>query len=152
MNFGADSEYGRLRDVLVCRPDHFRWLPTSSISKATLASGAVFDHDLALRQHAELVSAFEGGDVTVHFLEPDPNLPYQVYTRDSSLMTPRAVRNSRPGWIGGSSNHLNSAICPSRTWMWASWTLAVGVLGSRAPQSKTWMGFWERNSWQPIAG
>jgi N-dimethylarginine dimethylaminohydrolase len=91
VNFGADSEYGRLRDVLVCRPDHFRWLPTSSISKATLASGAVFDHDLALRQHAELVSAFEGGDVTVHFLEADPNLPYQVYTRDSSVMTPRGA-------------------------------------------------------------
>ena len=89
MNVGVDSEYGRLHDVLVCRPDHFRWLPTSSISKATLASGAVFDHELALRQHGELVSAFQSGGVTVHFLEPDPNLPYQVYARDSSVMTPQ---------------------------------------------------------------
>ena len=89
MNAGADSEYGRLTDVLLCRPENFRWLPTSSISKATLASGAVYDRDLALRQHAEMVSAYESAGVAVHFLEPDPNLPYQVYTRDSSVMTPR---------------------------------------------------------------
>ena len=41
--WGANSEYGVLRDVLLCRPDYFRWLPTSSISKATLRSGAAFD-------------------------------------------------------------------------------------------------------------
>jgi N-dimethylarginine dimethylaminohydrolase len=86
--WGADSEYGVLRDVLLCKPDNFRWLPTSSISKATLASGAVFDRELALRQHAEMVAAYAGAGVTLHFLEPDPALPYQVYARDSSFMTP----------------------------------------------------------------
>ena len=86
--WGADSEYGVLRDVLLCRPENFRWLPTSSISKATLASGAVFDRELALRQHAEMVDAYAGAGVTLHFLEPDPALPYQVYARDSSFMTP----------------------------------------------------------------
>ena len=34
--WGADSEYGRLLDVLLCPPDNFRWLPTSAISRATL--------------------------------------------------------------------------------------------------------------------
>ncbi len=86
--WGADSEYGTLRDVLLCRPDHFRWLPTSSISKATLAAGLTFDHDLAMRQHAEMVDAYRDAGVNVHFLEPDPALPYQVYARDSSFMTP----------------------------------------------------------------
>lgn len=86
--WGANSEYGVLRDVLLCRPDNFRWLPTSSISRATLASGAVFDHDLAMRQHTEMVDAYEQAGVTVHYLEPDPALPYQVYARDSSFMTP----------------------------------------------------------------
>ena len=89
--WGVNSEYGRLHDVLLCRPDHFRWLPTSSISKATLASGAVFDHDLAVRQHAEMVAAYEDAGVTVHFLEPDPALPYQVYARDSSFMAPKGA-------------------------------------------------------------
>lgn len=89
--WGANSEYGTLRDVLLCRPDHFRWLPTSSISKATLASGLTFDHDLAMRQHAEMVDAYRDAGVNVHFLEPDPALPYQVYARDSSFMTPRGA-------------------------------------------------------------
>jgi N-dimethylarginine dimethylaminohydrolase len=89
--WGADSEYGTLRDVLLCRPDHFRWLPTSSISKATLAAGLTFDHDLAMRQHAEMVDAYRDAGVNAHFLEPDPALPYQVYARDSSFMTPHGA-------------------------------------------------------------
>jgi N-dimethylarginine dimethylaminohydrolase len=86
--WGADSEYGRLREVLLCPPDNFRWLPTSAISKATLASGATFDPAMARAQHAELVAAYEQAGVQVRFLEPDPALPYQVFARDSSTMTP----------------------------------------------------------------
>jgi N-dimethylarginine dimethylaminohydrolase len=86
--WGVESEYGVLHDVLLCSAENFRWLPTSSISKATLASGAVFDREVALRQHAEMVDAYRDAGVTVHFLEPDPALPYQVYARDSSFMTP----------------------------------------------------------------
>lgn len=86
--WGVDSEYGLLHDVLLCRPDHFRWLPTSSISKATLRSGARFDRQLAMKQHREMVQAYEDAGVHCHFLEPDEALPYQVYARDSSFMTP----------------------------------------------------------------
>jgi len=88
VRWGADSEYGFLRDVLLCRPEHFEWLPTSSISRATLASGRKFDRALALRQHEELADAYAGAGVERHYLEPDPALPYQVYTRDSSITTP----------------------------------------------------------------
>lgn len=88
MSWGADSEYGVLRDVLLGPPDNYRWLTTSAISKATLESGATFDRELALSQHRELVSAYETAGVTVHRLEPDPALPYQVFARDSSVMTP----------------------------------------------------------------
>jgi N-dimethylarginine dimethylaminohydrolase len=85
--WGADSECGLLRDVLVCDPRNYRWLATSAISKATLASGATFDAALAADQHVELVAAFEANGVNVHRLEADPSLPYQVFTRDSSMMT-----------------------------------------------------------------
>jgi N-dimethylarginine dimethylaminohydrolase len=85
--WGVDSEHGRLLDVLVCPPDNFRWLPTSAISRATLESGRSFDHDLARRQHATMVAAYEEAGVRVHFLEPDAALPYQVFARDSSAMT-----------------------------------------------------------------
>jgi N-dimethylarginine dimethylaminohydrolase len=86
--WGVDSEYGRLADVLVCPPDNFRWLPTSAISRATLESGRRFDPDAARAQHSELVEVYQQAGVTVHTLEPDPALPYQVFARDSSVMTP----------------------------------------------------------------
>jgi len=87
-SWGADSETGTLRHVLLGPPENFRWLPTSAISKATLESGATFDAELARAQHRELVSIYESAGVTVHRLEPDPALPYQVFARDSSVMTP----------------------------------------------------------------
>jgi N-dimethylarginine dimethylaminohydrolase len=83
--WGVDSEYGRLLDVLLCPPDNFHWLPASAIARATLDSGLTFSPDTARRQHAEMVSVYEQAGVQVHFLEPDPNLPYQVFARDSSI-------------------------------------------------------------------
>jgi N-dimethylarginine dimethylaminohydrolase len=89
--WGADSETGLLQDVLVGPPENFKWLPTSAISKATLESGERFDHELAMSQHRELVSVYESAGVAVHRLEPDPVLPYQVFARDSSVMTPNGA-------------------------------------------------------------
>jgi N-dimethylarginine dimethylaminohydrolase len=86
--WGADSEYGRLSDVLLCPPQNFRWLPTSAISRATLESGREYDAALAATQHGELVDAYRQAGVSCHYLEPDPALPYQVFARDSSVMTP----------------------------------------------------------------
>jgi N-dimethylarginine dimethylaminohydrolase len=87
-DWGVDSEYGTLRDVLLCPPENFLWRPTSAISKATLDSGKVFDRERALAQHVDLVTAYEQAGVTCHFLEPVEGLPYQVFSRDSSVGTP----------------------------------------------------------------
>jgi N-dimethylarginine dimethylaminohydrolase len=89
--WGVDSEHGRLLDVLLCRPDNFRWLMTSAITRATLDAGYTFDAELASKQHAEMVSAYEAAGVRRHFLEPDPALPYQVFARDSSAMGPNGT-------------------------------------------------------------
>jgi N-dimethylarginine dimethylaminohydrolase len=86
--WGVDSEYGRLLDVLLCPPDNFHWLPASAIARATLDRGLVFSPQDAQSQHAEMVSIYEEAGVRVHFLEPDPALPYQVFARDSSINVP----------------------------------------------------------------
>lgn len=86
--WGVDSEYGRLLDVLLCSPENYRWRATSAISRATLESGLVFEPAAAASQHAEMVDAYEQSGVRCHFLKPDPALPYQVFTRDSSTMGP----------------------------------------------------------------
>jgi N-dimethylarginine dimethylaminohydrolase len=94
--WGVDSEYGRLQEVLLCRPESFRWLGTSAISRATLDAGHSFDAELAGRQHAALVQAYEAAGVRCHFLDPDPALPYQVFTRDSSTMGPNGTVVTQP--------------------------------------------------------
>jgi N-dimethylarginine dimethylaminohydrolase len=89
--WGVDSEYGPLLDVLLCRPDNFRWLLTSAITRATLEAGYEYDPERAADQHASMVSAYEDAGVRCHFLEPDPALPYQVFARDSSAMGPNGT-------------------------------------------------------------
>jgi N-dimethylarginine dimethylaminohydrolase len=89
--WGVDSEHGTLLDVLLGRPENFRWLPTSAISRATIDAGHTYDRVLAASQHAEMVSAYEDAGVRCHFLEPDQALPYQVFARDSSAMGPKGT-------------------------------------------------------------
>ncbi len=91
--WGADSEYGVLKKVLLGPVNYFRWmgednLQFSSICRNTDRTGLRFDHDLALRQQSELVDAYRSADVEVFMLEANPHTPYQVYTRDSNFMTP----------------------------------------------------------------
>ncbi|MXZ79877.1 MAG: amidinotransferase [Gammaproteobacteria bacterium] len=98
-SWGADCEYGLLRDVLLGPPDHYRWLETSSVSKKSIRRKFPFDPGVAKQQHAEMVSAFESAGVTAHFLEADPKLPYQIFARDSSAMTPYgAIITNMANW------------------------------------------------------
>lgn len=104
--WGADCEYGVLRDVLLGPADHYRWLETSSVSKKSIRRGYDFDPGVARRQHAEMVAAYQSADVQVHLHEPDPALPYQVFARDSSVMTPfGAIITSMANWWRRGENY-----------------------------------------------
>ncbi len=94
--WGSDSEVGTLREVLVCPPRSYRWLPTSAISRATLDSGARFDAAEATDQHAQLVDALRGAGVECRLLEQDDTLPYQVFMRDSCVITPAGLVGTQP--------------------------------------------------------
>jgi len=97
--WGADCEYGVLQDVLLGPADHYEWLETSSVSKKSIRRKLKFDAQVAQQQHREMVSAYESAGVTCHFHEPDPSLPYQVFARDSSVMTPfGAIITSMANW------------------------------------------------------
>lgn len=98
-DWGVDSEYGVLRDVLLGPADHYAWRKTSSVSKKSIRRGYEFDTGVAQRQHAEMISAYESAGVIVHLHEPDPALPYQIFARDSSVMTPYgAIITSMAQW------------------------------------------------------
>lgn len=103
LNFwGCANETDRLTDVLLGAPTHLRHLSTSSLSRKYLRE-APADLAAAQAQHAELVAAYEHFGVTVHFHEPSPELPYQVYARDSSCMTPFGpfICNMSQWWRSG---------------------------------------------------
>ena len=101
--WGANSDYGTLRSVMLGPVDNYRWLQTSSVSKKTLRRGVPFDLDVAKRQHGEMVSTYRSAGVDVHLLTADPELPYQVYARDSSVMTPYGaiITNMAQWWRRG---------------------------------------------------
>jgi N-dimethylarginine dimethylaminohydrolase len=86
--WGVDSEYGVLRDVLVGPVDHFTWQPGNAVAQRAERVGLKFDHDIARCQWTEMVSAYRSAGVAVHFLEAEAELPYQIFARDSSVMTP----------------------------------------------------------------
>jgi N-dimethylarginine dimethylaminohydrolase len=87
-NWLVSSETGVLTDVLLCQPDHYDYIPTNTIARETIASGARIDRQALFAQYRELEEALSGAEVRLHFLKPEPHLPYQVYTRDSSQVTP----------------------------------------------------------------
>ena len=92
VKWGVQAQTGVLTDVLLGKPDHFRWVPLNSISAVTFANmdqlGFSFDQQKAMKQHREMVDVYEKNGVRVHFVESDEGLPSSVFTRDSSFMTP----------------------------------------------------------------
>ncbi len=86
-NWGFKNETDPLTDVLLGSPASLRHLATSSLSRKYLRDDPS-NIQVAQAQHAELTSAYEHFGVKVHMVEAESELPMQVYTRDSSVMTP----------------------------------------------------------------
>ncbi len=88
MAWSIDSETGILHEVLLCMPHHYDWMPLNAVAEATLSGGLRLDFKAAQAQYGEMVDALQQAGVICHYLEPAAELKYQVYTRDSSQMTP----------------------------------------------------------------
>ena len=69
--------------------DNYSWQGNSnSVSQRAARIGLKFDHQLARSQYDEMLQAYQEAGVTVHQLPADDGLPYQLFARDSSVMTP----------------------------------------------------------------
>jgi N-dimethylarginine dimethylaminohydrolase len=86
--WGLDSEYGRLRDVLIGPVDHFSWQGGNAVAQRSERVGLRFDFATAKAQYGEMLDAYRQAGVSIHTLRPSPELPYQIFARDSSVMTP----------------------------------------------------------------
>ncbi len=99
------SETGPLLDVLLGPVDTFRWLGLenaeySSLVRDSLRRGRVYDADLARRQHAEMVQAYESAGSKVHFLPVDEG-PVQTGLP--------VVAN---GELGSAAREIDDVVCP----------------------------------------
>ncbi|QAX30952.1 dimethylarginine dimethylaminohydrolase family protein [Leisingera sp. NJS204] len=90
--WGINNDYAKLTDVLLGKPEYFKWVEAGPLIGRTLANadktGVQFDLQLAMKQHSEMVSIFEGAGVTCHYLDSDEVLHRNFFARDSSAMTP----------------------------------------------------------------
>jgi arginine deiminase len=161
-----DSETGRLDDVLLCPPTYYDWIPSNDIAVLSLENGLKPERHAVGKQFDELVDALRGAGTTCHFLTPQPDLPYQVYTRDSSQTTPFGTvvtslfrqerkaekaqidafygageiwRTATQGHVEGGDIHV---ISPG--------LLAVGVSGTRtdAAGARAFTGWFDEAGWQ----
>ena len=90
--WGINNDYAKLTDVLLGKPEYYKWVEAGPLIGRTLAkahkTGVKFDLQLAMAQHSEMVSIFEENGVTCHYLDSDEVLHRNFFARDSSAMTP----------------------------------------------------------------
>ncbi|MEE4146747.1 MAG: arginine deiminase family protein, partial [Halieaceae bacterium] len=77
-----------LRELLVGPIDNYRWTPGNAVAQRSERIGLRFDGALVKAQYGEMIAAYRQAGVNVHILPAQEGLPYQVYARDSSVMTP----------------------------------------------------------------
>ena len=91
-SWGINNDYAPLKHVLLGRPEFYKWVEAGPLIGRTLANadktGVKFDLQLAMAQHAEMVSIYEENGVNCHYLESDEALHRNFFARDSSAMSP----------------------------------------------------------------
>ena len=103
--WGLRNETDALTDVLLGPAENLRHMATSSLSRKFLRENPS-SISVALEQHRELVAAYEHFGVRVHWHTAEPELPMQVYSRDSSVMTPYgAIITAMANWWRRGENY-----------------------------------------------
>ena len=91
-SWGINNDYAPLKHVLLGRPEYYKWVEAGPLIGRTLANadktGVKFDLQLAMAQHAEMVSIYEENGVNCHYLQSDEALHRNFFARDSSAMSP----------------------------------------------------------------
>ena len=94
--WGVNSEFGRLRDVLLAAPTHLEMVPCCDVTIKGLSEGLECSTPVATRQHEALVAALEGLGVRCHLAPAAQDLPDLTFTRDACVMTPWGLLELNP--------------------------------------------------------
>jgi hypothetical protein len=132
--WSIDSETGVLTDVLLSRPEHYQWIETNAIAVQTLASGRWIDAQRLQGEFRQLEDALDHAGARRHYIEPEPHLPYQVYTRDSSQTTPWGPSPAGSRTRAGSRSSIPSPNISFTSTSSSAWQRPA----SRWPASRSW--------------
>ncbi|WP_082232653.1 dimethylarginine dimethylaminohydrolase family protein [Halobacillus massiliensis] len=80
-SMGCNTEYDRLINVLVSKPEHMKITEIINETQRHYASENI-DVDTALKQHEEFVNLLQNHQVNVGYIPTHPNFNEQVFTRD----------------------------------------------------------------------
>lgn len=96
VRWGAASETGRLREVLLGAPHHLSMVPCNAVTCRSLDDGLSLDPLAVARQHRDLRDALERAGARCYVAPPDARLADLAFTRDALLMTPWGFVELRP--------------------------------------------------------
>lgn len=88
----VNSEFGKLKKVLLCRPEYLRINnPINVIAEKHNKEGNEVDREKACKEHDLFVDAFKSYGVEVLLSKPHVRYPYEVNTRDLGVTTPKGI-------------------------------------------------------------
>lgn len=90
--------YGKLRKVLLCKPDYFDFQPVNETARSSLEQGIKADVQRVRLEHQNLADALIEAGAEVVWVEPDEESKYQVYTRDLGTVTSRGALLGKFHW------------------------------------------------------
>jgi len=80
------SATGKLKQVLLCPPDHLSLSPINKIAKDWLEKGEVIDISKCLEEHKQLVAIYKHHGVKVSLITASEGLSSQLFSRDFAFM------------------------------------------------------------------
>jgi len=94
-NCGIDSEWGRLKTILVHRPGQEMAIAADQVNELQFAE--TLDLGKARAEHDYMVEVYQKNKVEVHMLSSNPGMtPNQLYCADLFAMTPQGAILARP--------------------------------------------------------
>lgn len=84
------TEYGKLKKILLCKPEHLQILQPINVIQEKHSQKNI-DKTKACEEHEAFVEALENEGVEVILSENHVRYPYQVNTRDLGVTTPKGI-------------------------------------------------------------